>query len=176
MGNLIVRANAKKKTMKHLVFRPSEGIGVIQWVSNTILTLNKDKKHVVEIKEYKEKRSLDANALFWKICGEIAAQVGSDKDSIYLGLLERYGVYTHVVVKPEAVEAFKREYRLCHDLGEVKVNGKTGHQLQCYFGSSKYDRKQMARLIDGALSELKEMGIEFTLISERDRAIEEWNR
>ena len=79
---------------------------------------------------------------------------------MYLQMLERYGVYTHFIVKPQAVGMLMQEYRLCRDLGEITVNGKTGHQIQAYFGSSQYDTKQMSRLIDGIVGECEDLGIE----------------
>lgn len=133
-----------------------------------------DKLYDADLQIHREKRSLDANALFWKATTLIAEHINSDKDSVYLQLLSRYGVFTHVVVKPEAVPQFRMEYRLCEELGPVMVNGKSGIQLRCYFGSSTYDTKQMSRLIDGAISELKEMGIDFASDSDISKAKEEW--
>jgi hypothetical protein len=134
----------------------------------------KEKIYVATLKEYRQKRSLDANALFWKAASLIAEHIGSDKDSVYLMLLSRYGVFTHIVVKPQAVEQFKQSYRLCEEVGEVTVAGQTGIQLRCYFGSSTFNSKQMSRLIDGAISELKEMGIDFVPESDISKAKEEW--
>jgi hypothetical protein len=136
----------------------------------------KERLYDAELKEHRERRSLDANALFWKAASLIAEHIDSDKDSVYLKLLSRYGVFTHVIVKEEAVPQFKHEYRLCEELGTVTVNGKTGIQLRCYFGSSTYDTKQMSRLIDGALSELKEMGIDFVPYDDISKAKEEWEK
>lgn len=62
------------------------------------------------------------------------------------------------------------------ELGEVTVNGKTGVQLQCYFGSSTYDAKEMSVLIDGVVSECKEMGIETMTPDEIARLKSEWGR
>mgnify|MGYP000985134362 CR=1 FL=1 len=120
----------------------------------------KGKLLAVEIKQHRKKRSTDANAMLWGLIGKIAAALMADKDDIYLMMLERYGVYTHVIVKPHVVEQVKLQWRTVRGLGEVTVNGQTGIQLQCYFGSSTYDTKQMATLIDGVVSECQEMGID----------------
>ena len=109
----------------------------------------KDAVYTVCMKRKRQKRSLDANAYAWVLMEKIAAAVGRSKDDIYLDMLERYGVFTHLIVKPTAVDMLMREYRLCRDLGEITVNGKTGRQIQAYFGSSQYDTAQMSRLIDG---------------------------
>jgi len=135
-----------------------------------------DKEYILEVKEFRRKRSLSANGYFWELVGKLAAQLNTDNDSIYLSLLERYGVFTHVIVKEKAVEQFKQEYRLIKDLGEVKVNGQSGIQLQCFFGSSTYDTKQMARLIDGVVSECKDLDIETMTPQELQILKEEWGK
>ena len=115
---------------------------------------------VIEAKPYRKRRSLDANSYLWVVCEKIGQKIGSSKDEVYLTLLERYGVFTHLIVKPAAVERVKKEWRTVRELGEVKVGEQTGIQLQCYFGSSTYDSKEMSRLIDGAIQEADNLGIE----------------
>lgn len=135
-----------------------------------------DKEYTLEIKEFRRKRSLDANAYFWVLVGKIADKLNSDNDSIYLSLLERYGVFTHVIVKEQAVKQFEHEYRLIKNLGEVTVNGQTGIQLQCFFGSSTYDTKQMSRLVDGVVSECKDLDIETMTPQELQILKQEWGK
>ena len=115
---------------------------------------------VIEVKPYRKRRSLDANAYAWLLLGKMAGALHTNKDEVYLLMLERYGVYTHLIVKPKVVERVKAEWRTVRDLGDVTVNGQTGVQLQCYFGSSTYDTKEMATLLDGIVSEAKALGIE----------------
>lgn len=136
----------------------------------------KDKLYAATIKEFRKKRSLDANAYLWVLLDKIADAVGSTKDDIYLQVLELYGVFTHIIVKEEAVEQFKKEFRTCRELGKVAVNGKTGVQLQCYLGSSTYDTKQMSRLIEGVVSDCKELGIETLTPKELALMCEEWGK
>lgn len=128
----------------------------------------------VEVVKASKRRSLDANAYLWVLLQKIAESVKSDKWSVYLQMLQRYGVFTHVIVKPNAAEAMKREWRTCIELGEVNVNGQTGIQLQCYFGSHTYDTKQMSVLIDGVVSEAKELGIETLTPRELAQMKAEW--
>ena len=128
----------------------------------------------VEIKKYYPKRSLNANALFWKGCGLIAEAVGRDNWSVYLDLLRDYGEFTYIIVKPQAVEMWKEQYRLCEEIGEIDINGKKGVQLLCFYGSSTYNNKQMARLIDGMLQELKALDIDFVPESDITKAVAEW--
>ena len=130
------------------------------------------KPYDVEIRQHRIKRSLNANAYCWKLIGEIAEELSNDNASysnydIYEEMLKRYSkAFTYIVVKPEFVEATKATLKESHiyayeiEGGTVKINGKDGIQLQLFFGSSTFNTKQMARLIDGIVSEAKELGIE----------------
>jgi len=129
----------------------------------------KEKPLSVEIKQHRKKRSLDANAYLWVLLSEIAAVIKSNKDDVYLTMLERYGIFTHIIVKPEAAERVKQEWRTCRVLGEVSVNEKKGVQIQCYYGSHLYDTKEFSVLLDGVISEARELGIE--TLTEREKAL-----
>lgn len=134
-----------------------------------------DRLFVAELKQHREKRSLDANAYCWVLLDKLAQAVGSDKDTLYLEMIERYGRFFHVIVKPEAADSLKRQYRLVRELGEVTVNGKAGIQCQCYFGSSSYDTAEMARFIDGIVQECRDLDIETETPEEIARMKAEWD-
>lgn len=122
--------------------------------------VEKGKELAVEVKQYRVKRSLDANAYMWVLLSKMADVLRTTKDELYLHMLDRYGVFTHIVVKPNVVDKVKHEWRTVRELGEVMINGKPGIQLQCFFGSSTYDTKEMSALLEGVVSEAKEIGIE----------------
>lgn len=136
----------------------------------------KDCKLSIKAVKYKQKRSLDSNAYAWVLMQKIAEAVNSDKWSIYLECLKKYSrAFSHVIVKPEAVEKMKELYRTCVDLGEISVNGITGHQLQVYYGSSTFNTKEMSVFIDGIVSECKELGIETLTSEELERMKAAWS-
>lgn len=134
----------------------------------------KEEKLSIEIKKYREKRSLDANAYCWVLLQKMAEILKKDKDEVYVDMICKYGVFTHYIVKPSAVERTKKVWRAVRELGEVTVNGKTGIQLQCYFGSSTYDTKEMSVLIDGIVGECKEMGIQTLTPAEIEDMKRKW--
>ena len=137
----------------------------------------KDCKLSIKAVKYKQKRSLDSNAYAWVLMQKIAEAVNSDKWSIYLECLKKYSrAFSHVIVKPEAVEKMKELYRTCVDLGEISVNGITGHQLQVYYGSSTFNTKEMSVFIDGIVSECKELGIETLAPEELERMKAAWKQ
>lgn len=104
-------------------------------------------------------RSTDANALLWACISDIAQELRRDKWEVYLELLKRYTKGTYIICKKKAVEAFKRSWRECEEVGEIEVNGQMATQLLCYPGSSTLDSKEFAVLLDGTIDEMKEMGL-----------------
>ena len=138
--------------------------------------ITKGKLLDVEIKVHRNRRSLNANAYRWVLLSKMAEALKTSKDELYLMMLDRYGVFTHVIVKPEAVERVKAEWRTVREIGKGKIGNTEGVQLQCYFGSSTYDTKEMATLIDGVVSECKEIGIETLPEGELQFMKEEWGQ
>ena len=142
---------------------------------NSIDEIAACEKLSIKIDKYREKRSLDANAYAWVLIQKIAEAVNSDKWSVYLRCLQDYSrSFTHIIVKENAVERMKELYRTCVDLGEVTVNGQTGHQLQVYYGSSTFDTKEMSVFLEGIVRECKELGIETKSPAELERMKALW--
>lgn len=128
----------------------------------------------VEIKVHRNRRSLNANAMLWVMLQKLAEAMRTSKDELYLLMLDRYGIFTHIIVKPEAVERVKAEWRLVRELGKGKIGNVEGVQLQCYFGSHLYNSREFSVLLDGVLSEAKELGIETISDTEKDLLLQEW--
>lgn len=118
----------------------------------------------IEVKPYRKKRSLDANAYFFVLADKLAAKLGITKEDVYRNAIREIGgVSETVCVKNAAVE------RLCdgwekNGLGwqtetfPSKIEGCTNVVL--YYGSSTYDKEQMSRLIENIVQDCKEVGIE----------------
>ena len=116
--------------------------------------------------KHRQCRSLDANAMLWACLGEMAKALRTDNWSMYLYELERYGKYTHILVIPEAVESVKAQWRETKVVGEMQVidpgTGKprTMIQMLCFYGSSTYNTAEFSRLLDGVVSDMKDMHLE----------------
>lgn len=117
----------------------------------------------IEIKPYRERRSLDANAYFWVLCDKLAEKLRKSKTEIYRELIREIGgVSETVCVVNSAVERFCSNWQ-AKGLGwqteavESKLEGCTN--VTVYFGSSTFDKAQMARLLDLTIAECKEQGI-----------------
>lgn len=136
----------------------------------------KDAELSIEVKKYRKKRSLDANGMLWSCLGEIAAVLRTDKWSVYLEMLKRYGKYTYILVKPHVVDAMRAQWRETEIVGEVEVNGQKSVQMLCYFGSSTYDSKEFSVLLDGVISEMKELGLQPPPSREMRNVLEKWSK
>lgn len=146
--------------------------------TDEINDLMQHEKLAIDIKKYRQKRSLNANALLWNCLGEIATAMNppADKWDVYLLMLKRYGKYTYICVKPAVVDAVKAQWRECQEIGTVNINGQEAVQMLCYFGSSTYNTKEFSVLLDGVVSEMKEMGLQPPLSQDMKRALEEWEK
>lgn len=130
----------------------------------------------INAEPYKENRSGQANKLLWECIGRLAKFENKDKWQVYLEMLKKYGQYTYTCIKPEAVEAFKANWRECEEIGELEINGKKAVQLLCYFGSSTYDTKEFAQLLDSVIQECEDAGLPRPHSKELERAYEQWSQ
>jgi len=133
-----------------------------------------DKKIDIEIKQHRERRSLNANAYLWCLLDKLARVLNSTKEELYQKAIKEKGVFTHIIVKPNTVERVKQEWQVCEVLGEVSVGEDIGVQIRCYFGSSTYDTKEMSELIDYVVEECKEQGIEILPPEELEAMKQKW--
>lgn len=130
----------------------------------------------IEIKKHREKRSLDQNAYMWKLIYEIASALETDKDSVYLTMLKRYGIYTTMTANKKAVDRIMQQWKTVEVVDEKQQEGHEIVKLLCYYGSSTYNTKEMSVLLDGVVSEAKELGIETLDDIEYKRMMEEYER
>lgn len=120
----------------------------------------------VSVKKYRQKRSLDANALLWKLVGDIAFVLGYTKEEVYIEQVKAVGVYDTITLKNEAVDTFTRAWKangtgwMTETIGINRAD-KSMTDVICYYGSSVYDTAQFARLIDNVIAECKELSIPF---------------
>lgn len=139
----------------------------------------KDEKLTIELKKFRKKRSLTANGYYWSLVHKISERNGvSDAwtHNLYLRdchCLATVDGTTIAVTIPDTDEA------------EIDVMNKTDihliptskvvQGLRYYLllrGSSDFDTKEMARLIDLAVQDAKQLGIETITATEQERLIE----
>lgn len=126
---------------------------------------HKQRLYDLDIKEHREKRSLDANAYVWVLIHKLADEMRITPEEVYMqAILDIGGNCTPVCVPEKNVERFKRTWKgkglgwPVKDLGPSQVPG--CRNLMAYHGSSTYDTKQMSRLIDSLVQDCKQLDIE----------------
>lgn len=123
----------------------------------------------VNLCEHKTRRSLDQNAIYWSIVNEIATAIKVSTSVMHNMLLRRYGfplIYDGQVVYamiPDGADekVLQDEQNHLKPTSQTKVfaDGTVRRTYMILRGSHDYDVKEMNRLIDGAVSEAKEMGV-----------------
>ena len=136
--------------------------------------VNCEKPLEVYIDRIKEKRSLNANSYCWVLIGQIADILRASKEEVYFNMLKNYGQSTVVSVLSEInVNGFFKYYE---EFGTGVVKGKDFTHYKVYKGSSEFDTKEMAILIDGVISEAQELGVDTRTPEEVDKMKSLWGK
>lgn len=132
----------------------------------------KDKLLSVNLKIFRKHRSNNANAFCWALCNEIANVLRTDKDTVYLTMLKRYGQSAVISVRSDI--PFGGYLKYYETEGESVLNGKPFTHYKVFKGSSEYDTREMSVFLDGIVSEAKDLGI--PVLTERELSLlkEDW--
>lgn len=144
-------------------------------VINHINDLDKDAVLSVDFKKYRKSRSRDANAMLWACIGDMATALGDDKWNVYMRLLRRYGKFTYITVIADAVEKMKLIWRESEEIARHVEDGIEHVDMLCYFGSSTYDTKEFSVLLEGTISEMRDMGLKVPATKDIERGLELWD-
>lgn len=126
--------------------------------------LTPGKLYDAEIKQHRERRSLDANAYAWVLMDKLAEKTGIPKTEIYRNYIREIGGNSETVCVGETVVKKLRTGWEHNGLGwqtdiqPSKISGCVNVIL--YYGSSTYDSAQMHRLIEMIIQDCKIQGIE----------------
>lgn len=130
----------------------------------------KDKLLTVIVKQYRKKRSLDANGMYWKLLSELAEALKVSKPCMHNEMLRRYGQLEMIEGQcvplriPDTDEAYQKaleaeEYHIRPTSQTIERNGKRDRVYYLLRGSHDYDTKEFSELLSGLISECKEQGI-----------------
>ena len=147
-------------------------VGTIEQIIKYLF--NQDKTKKFEIKEYKEKRSLNANNYYWQLVTELGNVLRMDKEDLHFKLLQRYGQCEMISVLAEI--DMKDYLKYFTEAGESNLNGKLFKHYKVYKGSSEMDSKEMSILIHGLVDECQLQGIETKTPEEINSLLKEWDK
>lgn len=140
---------------------------------------HKDRLYTMDVKQHRRKRSLDANGLAWALIHEIAAEIRDTPENVYREAVRGIGGVSEVVcIKQEAVDAWTRLFVGDHIGRQIteqpsKIPGCV--TLICTYGSSDYDTRQMAHLINNLTQDARALGIVTPEDERINTLLEEWD-
>ena len=113
----------------------------------------------IEVKEYRKKRSLNANNYAWELITKLADKLRISKEETYFKMLKDYGQSAMISVFSSVdIEHYGLKYY--EKAGESVLNGKEYTHYKVYKGSSEFDTREMSIFIDGIVQECENVGIE----------------
>ena len=161
--------------------------GTVMIIETNASPLDCEKLSSVDIKEHKHRRSIDANAYYWRLVGELARKLQITNSRCHNEMLRRYGTFDEIggklvhVMIPDTDEAYEEalESVTYHVRPTTYIKAGTEGQpnYRVYViikGSSRYNTKEMSKLIDGVVQEAKEQDIEVLPPDEIERIKALW--
>lgn len=136
-----------------------------------IMAFDPEKEYELIIKEYKERRSLQANAYSYVLTDKLAkkmliAGARYTKEEMHAEMIFRYGVqetdengdplFWYV---PDGVKVTEY-YPYAKPIGSGRLGGKPTTQWQIFKPSHEYTRSEFNTFLQGIIAECKEQGIE----------------
>lgn len=137
-----------------------------------------EKELRVSLKQWRYKRTNNANSYFWALLDKLAETLGKRKTTLYKAYIKEIGgVSETVCVRDKAVKDLRKAWE-SKGLGwqtetmDSKIDGCTNVIL--YYGSSAYDTKQMSRLLDLVIQDCEAVGIPTLTRNEIDDMKRRW--
>ena len=136
----------------------------------------------VKAVKYRQKRSLDANAYHWLLVTKIAGVLKTSTTEVHNHMLSRYGQVEIIdgsvmtIILLDSIEWQKLETLHLKPTTRTRIldNGKLYRVYYVVRGSHTYNTQEMSQLIDGVVSEAKELGIETLTPDELARMKSAW--
>lgn len=135
----------------------------------------------MKISEYRKSRTLTQNAYYWALVGKLKNVLRTNEDELHIQLLQRYGqVQTDENGNP-IIFSLRSDIspvgilKYSKPIGTGTVNGVEFTHYKALKGSSEMNTAEMNVLIDGLISECKEVGIETDTPQELERLRGLWS-
>lgn len=133
---------------------------IIEWL------YDEPKGKIYEIKEKKNKRSLDQNSYSWVLQGELSKKLTIPLQEVHFNMLKSYGAFEVVsVLENVNLNGYFKYYEV---FGISKLNGKVFKHVRVYKPTSEMNTLEMTHFIDGVIQECQNLGIP-TLTEEQVR-------
>lgn len=140
---------------------------ISNWIFQRIYEkLENDHEYVIDVLEKQKKRSLEQNALLWELLTQIDEKINGTRQpwDLYINAIKQTGAKTKVIyLENEALDELKE---MCLDqdgfIRAVEPLGRVDdlYSYRIYYGSSKFNTKEMSMLIETVLDMAQIAGID----------------
>ena len=143
--------------------------------------LKKENKLNIELKKYREKRSINANNYFWKLLQELCDLADIETIEEYKRRVKQLGIFKRLKIMAQDVKTVEKIWTdrgiawFC-EIADKEYIGDTEFKIiNAYYGSSSFNTKQMSRLINDLVQDCKVYGIETKTPAEIKSLLESWD-
>lgn len=159
-------------TTRELCLKPINVPAVLQW----LVKHDEKKTYTCEIKEFRKKRSKSANDYCWVLCEELAKALRMKKEDVYRDHIKAVGVFKDFHLPPDEAKTLQAAWG---QLGTGWITEQVDDDgplivVRAYYGSSRYNTKQMARLLDNLIQDCDAVGIDTMTPKERALLLDDW--
>lgn len=134
--------------------------------------------YTAELKRMRKHRSKNANDMCWAMCERLAQETGLNKEQVYRDAISKVGVFKDFHLPPDEAKTFRAAWE---QLGTGWVTEQVDDDgpllvIRAYYGSSRYNTKQMSRLIDSLMQDCEAVGICTMSEKERSLLLDDWGK
>jgi hypothetical protein len=126
--------------------------------------MDKNVAYSIDFKPVPNKRTELQNKMMWELCKELAMKINGDNDinAIYCNAIERFSpLFIPVLTSLDNKDKLLSGFRAVKLLSVNDINGQQVGNFQCFVGSSNFNKKEMAMLLDGLLFMAQEAGLDW---------------
>lgn len=155
-------------------------VGTIEQIIQYLFKQDKTKQY--EVKEYKEKRSKDANAYFHVLVNKLARFYNiADKEmkikmNLQYGTIAKDANENSIGIKIPQGTDITQFYDYAKWFGECEDNGIKFDKYLFYKQTHTLNTKEMSQLINGVVQECQDVGIETKSQAEINSLLESWGK
>lgn len=159
---LLDNKNNAHVTLKIANYRQAQELSSLQY---------EGKVYSVDMKERKSKRSIEQNALLWGLLGLLEKNTDESMMNWYhKSLISADAKPTYLLGNEDLFADLVLAFRAVKAVGKRIVKNNKGEDVemiiyQCFVGSSKFNSKEMNKLIDVVLGYCAELGINTDLLN-----------
>lgn len=142
--------------------------------------LKNENKLNVELKKYREKRSINANNYFWKLLQELCDLAEIETIEEYKRRVKELGIFRRFKIEKDNIKTFEKMWTtqgiawFC-EIADTEYIGDIEFKIiNAYYGSSSFNTKQMSRLINDLVQDCQAYGIETKTPAEIENLLRSW--